>query len=707
MNGEWIRNARSDTSVVFVHGILAKENSSWRHVNGTYWPGLLAQEQELEGVNVYVFSYRTGIFSGTYQLGDVVDALKERMRLDGLLDSKRLIFVCHSMGGIVARRFIVVHQMDFRERQTQLGLFLVASPSLGSSYANLLTGLGRALGIRNAQAGALRFAQDNAWLNDLDKDFINLKETGALAITAKELVEDTFIVIKGWWRRQVVEPFSGARYFGESYKVEGSDHSSIATPKTPKAIQHQLLYGFIREMLAEPISVIQKGKSYDAGHPIGEAGWVDTEPGFLHHLRSPVNDFVNREEEVDRLVQALSKAAEAKAPVCLICGMGGIGKTELAYAVVQKLNQVRLFPHAQIRLNLHGSDVEPITSEQALRTIISYFPNTHPSDDLSSLQALYYSVLYEKRALILADDAKGAAQVEPLLPPAGCALLITSRQRFTLPGMTQLEDLETLPEAEAKLLLQSICPRIEDEASALAKLCGYLPLALRVSASILATDWTWDVRAYRESLENEQKRLQLLQAPSDSTLNVNASLAKSFEVLRRDDPQALTALCLLSVFPTSFDREAALAVVELSIEEGVATVPARTPLENLLAQLNRYSLLEYDTTLKRYQQHDLVRTFVRDLLEREDQDLYQQFADRLELVKKQDEPVHRRHATYYLSLAEEAAQGLRGAQQDMAAAAKHGARKLASGTSLAIRPRGSGTRTTAGGGVIAVLGYVW
>ncbi len=146
MNGEWIRNVNGDTSVVFVHSILVKENKSWRHANGAYWPELLAQEQELEGLNVYTVIYRAGVFSGTYQLGDVVDALKERMRLDGLLDSKRLVIVCHSLGGIVVRRFIVARQMDFKERQTQLGLFLLAYLSLGSCYANRLTGLARALG---------------------------------------------------------------------------------------------------------------------------------------------------------------------------------------------------------------------------------------------------------------------------------------------------------------------------------------------------------------------------------------------------------------------------------------------------------------------------------------------------------------------------------------------------------------------------------
>jgi hypothetical protein len=35
-----------------------------------------------------------------------VDALKEHMRLDGVLESNQIIFVCHSMGGIVVRKFV-------------------------------------------------------------------------------------------------------------------------------------------------------------------------------------------------------------------------------------------------------------------------------------------------------------------------------------------------------------------------------------------------------------------------------------------------------------------------------------------------------------------------------------------------------------------------------------------------------------------------
>ncbi|MGZ8196292.1 MAG: hypothetical protein ACXWTH_11770 [Methylosarcina sp.] len=55
------------------------------------------------------------------------------------------------------------------------------------------------------------------------------------------MLEDKFIALKSRWRKQVVKPFSGACYFGESFKVADSDHFSIAKLQDKEAVQHRLL----------------------------------------------------------------------------------------------------------------------------------------------------------------------------------------------------------------------------------------------------------------------------------------------------------------------------------------------------------------------------------------------------------------------------------------------------------------------------------
>lgn len=90
---------------------------------------------------------KTGFGSGSYSLSDIVDDLKERFfNLDQVADSKKIIFVCHSMGGIVVRKFIVERLYDLLDRHIGIGIDLVASPSLSSGYADWLEPIARFAG---------------------------------------------------------------------------------------------------------------------------------------------------------------------------------------------------------------------------------------------------------------------------------------------------------------------------------------------------------------------------------------------------------------------------------------------------------------------------------------------------------------------------------------------------------------------------------
>lgn len=260
MEGNWIKRPSDGQAVVFIHGIFAQNAANWRHDNGAYWPDLVATEAGHRAPGVYVFKYHSNVFSGAYRLGNAVDALKEHLRLDGVLDCRDVVFVCHSMGGIVVRKFIVERAQDLIERRTSIGLFLIASPSLGSSYANWLNSLASLSG--HSQADALRFGQSNAWLRDLDKEFQNLKESARISLRGKELAEDKFIALRGFWRKPVVEEYSASRYFGEPYKVPESDHFSIATVPDKDAIQHRMLM----ELVGQPPSTVQKTAVF---HPSG------------------------------------------------------------------------------------------------------------------------------------------------------------------------------------------------------------------------------------------------------------------------------------------------------------------------------------------------------------------------------------------------------------------------------------------------------
>ncbi|ACF47109.1 hypothetical protein Paes_2101 [Prosthecochloris aestuarii DSM 271] len=245
MNGEMIREPKGEVIVIFVHGLLGGVGDSWTNSNGTYWPELLENESDLESVGIYVFTYHSDFSSGDYGLSDIVDALREQMKTDDIIKNKKLLFICHSMGGIVVRKYLVENASKLIECDCEIGLYLLASPSLGSLYANWLEPIINIFNHR--QASMLKFIRRNPHLSDLDREFMNLKELSDLNIVGKEIIEDKFIFFDKFFKRQIVEPFSGGRYFGEPFKVPMSDHFSIAQPENKHAIQHRLLCQFISD----------------------------------------------------------------------------------------------------------------------------------------------------------------------------------------------------------------------------------------------------------------------------------------------------------------------------------------------------------------------------------------------------------------------------------------------------------------------------
>jgi tetratricopeptide (TPR) repeat protein len=313
----------------------------------------------------------------------------------------------------------------------------------------------------------------------------------------------------------------------------------------------------------------------------------------LHQLPPPPGDFIGREEEIEELLTAV---AVGGATISGLQGQGGVGKTALALKVAERL--APSFPDAQISIDLLGVSKKPLAAGEAMAYVIRAFqPEAKLPENEREAAGVYQSVLHGKRALLLMDNARDAAQVKPLIPPAGCVLLVTSRFHFVLPGL-HAKNLETLPSAKAEELLLKIAPRIDGEAQAIAKLCGYLPQALRLAATVLAERVNMAPSDYRQRLAEEQNRPKLLAAGNES---VEASISLSYGLL---DAETQKRWRMLGVFPETFDGRAAAAV--WSAEKNSA--------EDTLGVLTQYSMLEWNEKTRRYRLHDLMRDFARQKL---------------------------------------------------------------------------------------------
>jgi tetratricopeptide (TPR) repeat protein len=320
---------------------------------------------------------------------------------------------------------------------------------------------------------------------------------------------------------------------------------------------------------------------------------ADDSPGAATTARpftvpAPVADFTGREEEIAALEEALTSGT-GRAAICAVHGLGGVGKSQLAYELARRT--AACFPDGQVHLDLRGTAPDPLAPEAALAELIrAVHPEAKPPADLAGLKALYLQAWHGRRVLLLLDDARDEAQVRDLAPPAPVALLVTSR-RAIVPEGGRMVRLDVLPEPQAMGLLREVLGRArdlaEEEARELAQECGRLPLALRAAAGFLLRRPAWGVAEYLAELRG--RRIAALD-------KVTTVLGLSLDRLANEDGELARRFTLLGAFPAGFNAAAAAAVWQAEPRA------ARDGLDALA----EWSLVQVEA-VGRYRLHDLVR----------------------------------------------------------------------------------------------------
>jgi tetratricopeptide (TPR) repeat protein len=195
-------------------------------------------------------------------------------------------------------------------------------------------------------------------------------------------------------------------------------------------------------------------------------------------------------------------------------------------------------------------------------------------------------------------------------------LIVTSRLEFTLDEMNAI-NLEKLQPEKAVELLRMIVrttrplevERYEGQVwEEIARLCGYLPLALRAAGSMLANTRDLSPAEYAEQLQDEHNRIERI-GSQGADLDVKACFNLSYRHL---DSETARVFRMLSIFPADFDAKAEEVVCR---DEG----------HQHLSKLVRFSLAKFQCSKLsdqgRYNLHDLVRLFSAARLAEEDDEV--------------------------------------------------------------------------------------
>ncbi|MFD3699073.1 tetratricopeptide repeat protein [Streptomyces sp. NPDC058646] len=362
-------------------------------------------------------------------------------------------------------------------------------------------------------------------------------------------------------------------------------------------------------------------------------------PTALYGLPDAPVALVGRTEQVGLLLRTLdpAAAAPAAAPVAVVAGLPGVGKSALALTVAQQAMQRGWFPGGVLFVPLNGyapsGQVSPGQAVAVLLRALGIRDADLPPTYEEQL-ALFRSELTTRAAaglpvLIVADDAGDVAQVRPLIPPGagGHRLLVTSRHGLVAPDFpARLVDLDELSdEAATELITGTLLrtrpadPRPERDRAALAEAatyCGRLPLALTVVAARLAGDPGLSPTTLAEQLADTRTRLAALhfEGPRGGLpVGVRAAFDLSYRCLGPDEARLLR---LLTVNPGPDCSTEAATVLDREPEWDTRVLVAGLGgrrikgVRELLAALATASLVtEQPVGSGRWRMHDLVRLY--------------------------------------------------------------------------------------------------
>ncbi|MEV0535517.1 BTAD domain-containing putative transcriptional regulator [Kitasatospora sp. NPDC050463] len=338
-------------------------------------------------------------------------------------------------------------------------------------------------------------------------------------------------------------------------------------------------------------------------------------------LPRPIAGFVGRAGELD----ALEKELASPGPMLVsISGMAGIGKTSLAIQWTQRARGH--FPDGQLFVDLRGHGpgrpLRPVEALAGFLVALNVPPDRVPSDE-EQASALFRSAVEDRRMVVVLDNAGSVDQVRALLPGAtGVPVLVTSRNRLT--GLVAREGARELPlgvlgEDESVELIRRTAgerqpPGAEETgrsaALALARLCGRLPLALRIAAAQASSEPGAGLEIQVARLGGGN-RLDQLAVRGDEAAAVRVAFDHSYTAL---DPDLRRLFRLLGLLPFT-DFPAALADVLLLATRGEESAGPQAPARNevLLRRLVDAHLVNHSSE-GRYQLHDLLRQYARDLV---------------------------------------------------------------------------------------------
>ncbi|WP_326671534.1 AfsR/SARP family transcriptional regulator [Streptomyces sp. NBC_01257] len=329
-----------------------------------------------------------------------------------------------------------------------------------------------------------------------------------------------------------------------------------------------------------------------------------------HRLPPVTAHFTGRTEELARGRRFLAAGGAATDRVLAISGRPGVGKTSLA---VQLAHSAEGFADGKVQIGLRNAAGAAVPAPAAMAMLLRrlWADGADAAGPLPAgteeLGELLHRHTRGRELLLVLDDVVSESQVRPLLASVPDSMVVLTGRR-TLAALDHVQHLvlDVLSPQEARrLLVDAGGPRMAQNPAAvaeLARLCGRLPLALRVAAGSLTARPHWTAGALAKRLADERTRLSALTL---GDLDVRSGLLAAYQDVGKPERAAFrllglaplpdfrlwTAAALLGLDPPQAERRLE-SLVRAHLLEARQQTGARTPVHYGFHSLLRSLALE-------------------------------------------------------------------------------------------------------------------
>ncbi len=329
--------------------------------------------------------------------------------------------------------------------------------------------------------------------------------------------------------------------------------------------------------------------------------WGDKSDNLCLKWNIPRQDqiFIGREKllkDIESSLQNNWQKGFKRSAASICAGMGGIGKTHLALQYIHHSQ----YPYT-LRVWFPAENTEQLKQEY-----FKFAKKLGYPEEYSTFEEVLFFVKnwLEKNPgwLIVYDNANSYKEIQSFLPEAGGHVLITSRQRFW-PDTFPIIPINVMSEKEAFDLLTSAIKKTRSgetkEISKLAKVLGYLPLALSQAGAYIHQNQI-SVSKYLELYKAHE--LELLSDHPTSALANNANVATTWnislaklvqEANENHEPTYALDLIMVAAYltPENISRELLLTW----LKEAYPNLESHELIFNrTIGQLWKYSLIHTD-----------------------------------------------------------------------------------------------------------------